>query len=85
MVGRLLLRSVSPTFSFGTQCLTRVCPRFISDCMGHPPLIPDNSFTTRLPANVDEDQFTPSSTTLPAAPGEEESEKGTAYFVLKCR
>ncbi|KAI0942812.1 hypothetical protein AcV7_002119 [Taiwanofungus camphoratus] len=58
---------------------------FISDCMGHPPLIPDNSFTTRLPANVDEDQFTPSSTTLPAAPGEEESEKGTAYFVLKCR
>ena len=29
--------------------------RFISDCMGHPPLIADNSFTTKLPADVDEE------------------------------
>ncbi|EMD31709.1 hypothetical protein CERSUDRAFT_69197 [Gelatoporia subvermispora B] len=58
---------------------------FVSDCMGHPPLIADNSFTTRLPAEVDEEQFSPSSMTLPASTGGEGSEKGTAYFVLKCR
>ncbi|KAH9947847.1 fungal-specific transcription factor domain-containing protein [Amylocystis lapponica] len=58
---------------------------FISDCMGHPPLIADNSFTTRFPADVDEEQFSPSSTVLPAPPGGENSEKSTAYFVQKCR
>ncbi|OCH88727.1 hypothetical protein OBBRIDRAFT_757687 [Obba rivulosa] len=58
---------------------------FVSDCMGHPPTIADNTFTTRLPAEVDDDQFNPSSTTLPSPPGGEGSEKGTAYFVLKCR
>ncbi|KAL6307008.1 fungal-specific transcription factor domain-containing protein [Sparassis latifolia] len=58
---------------------------FISDCLGHPPLIPDNSFTTRLPADVDEDQFTPSSTTLPILSNAEGTEKGTAYLILKLR
>ena len=54
--------------------------------MGHPPLIPDNSFTTRLPAEVDEDAFRPSSTVLPA-PSEnvDGPNKSSAYFVLKCR
>lgn len=58
--------------------------RFISDCMGHAPLIPDNSFTTRLPADVDDEQFNPSSTSLPASDSEG-SEHSTAYFVLKCK
>ncbi|KZT04865.1 uncharacterized protein LAESUDRAFT_657038 [Laetiporus sulphureus 93-53] len=58
---------------------------FISDCMGHLPLIPDNSFTTRMPADVDEEQFTPSSLSLPTASTGEGAEKGTAYFSLKCR
>ncbi|PCH37472.1 hypothetical protein WOLCODRAFT_84246 [Wolfiporia cocos MD-104 SS10] len=58
---------------------------FVSDCMGHPPLIPDNSFTTRLPAEVDEEQFNPSSTTLPTPPSDQGIEKGTVYFALKCR
>ncbi|OBZ76226.1 Transcriptional activator protein acu-15 [Grifola frondosa] len=59
---------------------------FISDCMGHPPLIADNSFTTRFPADVDEHLFTPSSTSLPYThQGADWSETSTAYFVLKCR
>ncbi|CCM05634.1 uncharacterized protein FIBRA_07863 [Fibroporia radiculosa] len=58
---------------------------YISDCMGHPPLIPDNSFTTRMPAEVDEEHFSPSSTTLPAVPSGEGIERGTTYFTLKCR
>ncbi|KAH9925108.1 uncharacterized protein B0H18DRAFT_877465 [Fomitopsis serialis] len=59
---------------------------FVSDCMGHPPLIPDNSFTTRLPADVDEDAFGPSSTILPGVSETGDgADKGSAYFVLKCR
>lgn len=59
--------------------------RFVSDCMGHPPLIADNSFTTRMPAEVDEEHFNPSSMSLPVLPAGESLEKGTQYFVLKCR
>ncbi|TCD68800.1 hypothetical protein EIP91_009814 [Steccherinum ochraceum] len=57
---------------------------FISDCMGQAPLIAEGSFTTKLPADVDEQQFSPSSTTL-TPPGEGEEGKGFAFFVLKCR
>ena len=59
---------------------------FVSDCMGHPPLIPDNSFTTHLPADVDEEAFGPSSTILPAPTENVDApDKSSAYFVLKCR
>lgn len=59
---------------------------FVSDCMGHPPLIPDNSFTTHLPADVDEDAFSPSSTVLPApCENVDGPDKSSAYFTLKCR
>lgn len=54
----------------------------MSDCMGHPPLIPDNSHTTRLPSDVDEELFTPSSTSLPECA---EGEKSSVYFGMKCR
>ncbi|KAI0080387.1 hypothetical protein K474DRAFT_1560025, partial [Panus rudis PR-1116 ss-1] len=41
----------------------------ISDATGHSTLVADNSFTTRLPADVDEEKFSPSSTSLPYASG----------------
>ncbi|KAI0634350.1 hypothetical protein C8Q77DRAFT_1055628 [Trametes polyzona] len=57
---------------------------FVADCMGQPPLIADNTHTTRLPADVDEEKFTPSSTSLPT-PDSAESDTSSAYFGLKCR
>ncbi|KAF9514308.1 hypothetical protein BS47DRAFT_1453701 [Hydnum rufescens UP504] len=54
---------------------------FMSDCMGQEPLIDDNTCTTRLPADVDEDAFHPGSETLP--PPRQES--NFAYFRQKCR
>lgn len=53
--------------------------------MGHPPLIADNSFTTKLPADVDEEVFNPSSAAIPTSANGEESENDSMYFVLKCR
>ncbi|KAH9851054.1 hypothetical protein C2E23DRAFT_733557 [Lenzites betulinus] len=57
---------------------------FVADCMGHPPLIADNTHTTRLPADVDEEKFTPSSTSLPIPEGAD-SDTSSTYFSLKCR
>ncbi|THH31821.1 hypothetical protein EUX98_g2365 [Antrodiella citrinella] len=59
---------------------------FISDCMGHSPLIADGSFTTKLPADVDEHHFTSSSTSLapPSVEGDR-SDNCFTYFILKCR
>ncbi|KAI0827295.1 hypothetical protein BC628DRAFT_1318765 [Trametes gibbosa] len=57
---------------------------FVADCMGHPPLIADNTHTTRLPADVDEEKFTPSSTSLPVPDGAD-SDGSSTYFSLKCR
>lgn len=52
--------------------------------MGQPPLISEGSFTTKLPADVDEEKFNPSSTTVPAPPAED-GESVPTYLVLKCR
>ena len=52
--------------------------------MGHPPLIADNTHTTRLPADVEEDQFTPSCTSLPI-PDDLQGDSSSTYFGLKCR
>ncbi|KAI0753333.1 hypothetical protein C8Q80DRAFT_507598 [Daedaleopsis nitida] len=57
---------------------------FVADAMGHPPLIADNSHTTRLPADVDEDKFTPSCTSLPEPEGTD-GDSSSVYFSLKCR
>lgn len=51
--------------------------------MGHQPLIPDNSFTTKLPLDVDESQFTPLSTTVPRPP--DSCKTDNVYFGLKCK
>ncbi|KAF8323880.1 hypothetical protein DL93DRAFT_2049568, partial [Clavulina sp. PMI_390] len=53
---------------------------FISDSMGQDPLIEEESYTTRLPSNVDEDAFTPSSTSLPPP----RPENNSAFFIQKC-
>lgn len=55
---------------------------YVSDSMGHPPTIPDNFFTTKLPVDVDETLFSPSSTSIPAPSADEYSSK---YFGLKIR
>ena len=64
-------------------------PRFVSDCMGQAPIIQDNTYTTKMPADVDEEQFGPSSSSLPVpvprGAGGDPSEVGFAYFVQKCR
>jgi hypothetical protein len=63
--------------------------RFISDAMGQVPSIQDGTFTTKLPADVDEEQFGPSSTSLPLPlprrAGGDPTEVGFAYFIQKCR
>ncbi|KAK7683807.1 hypothetical protein QCA50_013183 [Cerrena zonata] len=58
---------------------------FVSDCMGHPTLIADHTFNTKLPAEVDEETFSPSSTSLPVPTSDEHCENTSAYMVLKCR
>ncbi|KAI0031508.1 hypothetical protein K488DRAFT_15054, partial [Vararia minispora EC-137] len=62
---------------------------FISDCMNHMPIIQDNTYTTKLPTDVDEGQFTPSSTSypvpVPRGAGGDPSESGFAFFAMKCR
>ena len=50
--------------------------------MGQQPLIGENSFTTKHVAELDDDRFTPSSTSIPA-PTWEENENRTSYFVLR--
>jgi hypothetical protein len=59
--------------------------RFVSDCMGHPPLIPDHSYTTKFPADVDDDLFGPASARLPVPAGEGYGTDGFKYFEVKCR
>ena len=63
--------------------------RFISDAMGQAPSIQDGAYTTKLPADVDEEQFGPSSTSpplpLPRRAGGDPTEVGFAYFIQKCR
>lgn len=51
--------------------------------MGHQPLIQDNSFTTKLPLDVDESQFTPFSTIAPRP--SDLCKVDNVYFGLKCR
>lgn len=56
--------------------------RYVSDSMGHAPFIIDNSFTTKIPADVDESLFSPSSTSIPAPNNDDHAAK---YFGLKIR
>ncbi|KAI0299381.1 hypothetical protein B0F90DRAFT_614096 [Multifurca ochricompacta] len=60
---------------------------FVSDAMGQAPSIQDGTFTTKLPADVDEEQFGPSSTSLPLPlprrAGGDPTEVGFAYFIQK--
>ncbi|TFK53011.1 hypothetical protein OE88DRAFT_1643729 [Heliocybe sulcata] len=63
---------------------------FVSDCMGHPPLIADNSHTTRIPVSeVDEEKFAPESMEIPTLKEEEHvgdfNANTSTYLVLKCR
>ena len=57
--------------------------------MGQLPIIQDNTYTTRIPADVDEGQFNPTSTSLPVpvprGSGPDSSETGFAFFALKCK
>lgn len=62
---------------------------FVSDAVGQAPSIQDGTFTTKLPADVDEEQFGLSSTSLPLPlprrAGGDPTEVGFAYFIQKCR
>ncbi|KAF8273547.1 hypothetical protein EI94DRAFT_1155357 [Lactarius quietus] len=62
---------------------------FVSDAIGQAPSIQDGTFTTKLPADVDEEQFVLSSTSLPLPiprrAGGDPTEVGFAYFIQKCR
>ncbi|KDQ56670.1 hypothetical protein JAAARDRAFT_87501, partial [Jaapia argillacea MUCL 33604] len=64
---------------------------YVSDSMGHVPLIADNSHTTRLPAaDVDEDRFEPKSAEVPTIKEEEgerrqPSPSSSIYGLLKVR
>lgn len=57
--------------------------------MGQVPSIQDGTYTTKLPADVDEEQFGPSSNSLPLPlprrAGGDPTEVGFAYFIQKCR
>lgn len=65
-------------------CLRLHCDRFISDFLGHVPLISDSSFTTNMPQECDDDSFTPSSSAIPL-PLNTTSAGSTAYFLVKCK
>ena len=69
--------------------LTPLICSFVSDAIGHAPSIQDGTFTTKLPADVDEEQFVLSSTSLPLPlprrAGGDPTEVGFAYFIQKCR
>lgn len=51
--------------------------------MGQQSLISETSFSTRIPAEVDDEKFSPSSTTIPAPP--EEGVSSILYFLMRCR
>ncbi|KZV96016.1 hypothetical protein EXIGLDRAFT_592732, partial [Exidia glandulosa HHB12029] len=57
---------------------------FISDFLGHVPTIADNTFTTNMPAECDDDQFTPHSGSIPA-PSDLSTQTNNSYFIQKCR
>ena len=88
-MGHLLLRCVSRRLIAFCTSLMLPPARFISDAMGQVPSIQDGTFTTKLPADVDEEQFGPSSTSLPLPlprrAGGDPTEVGFAYFIQKCR
>lgn len=52
--------------------------------MGHASLISEQSFTTHIPAEVEDDLFNPASTSLPALSGSDREHRST-YITLKCR
>ncbi|KAG8906360.1 hypothetical protein FRB99_007044 [Tulasnella sp. 403] len=58
---------------------------YLSDCLGQEPLIDLTQYDCRIPRDVNETQFHPSSTTIPAP-----TEKGTlkhnlSHFVIRCK
>jgi hypothetical protein len=57
--------------------------------MGQMPSIQEGTYTTKLPADVDEEVFGPSSTSLPLPvprqAGNNSKEVGFSYFIQKCR
>lgn len=61
----------------------------VSDVMGHPPLIPEKSFSTAFPAtDVDDKTFGPASTHVPLPRMDETTgymKDGLQYFEIKCR
>ena len=69
--------------------LTPFVRSFVSDAIGQAPSIQDGTFTTKLPADVDEEQFALSSTSLPLPlprrAGGDPTEVAFAYFIQKCR
>lgn len=60
------------------------CPRFVSDCVGQHPLIHLQECSTRLPADVDEELFEPSSINLPP-PNIESMHGNIEYYIRKLR
>ncbi|EIN14590.1 hypothetical protein PUNSTDRAFT_118038 [Punctularia strigosozonata HHB-11173 SS5] len=60
---------------------------FVSDALGHPPLIADDTHTTKMPADVDEAAFGPHCTSLPIPPPlrAEDGDASSAFFGLKCK
>jgi hypothetical protein len=88
-VGYLLLRCVGCLTVLLIHDLTPLICSFVSDAIGQAPSIQDGTFTTKLPADVDEEQFGLSSTSLPLPlprrAGGDPTEVGFAYFIQKCR
>ncbi|KAG8906973.1 hypothetical protein FRB99_005615 [Tulasnella sp. 403] len=58
---------------------------YISDCMGQAPLIEDTTRTCKMPSDVDESMFDPTSTSLPEPYEEGEVGQSLSHFVMKCR
>ncbi|EKM56676.1 uncharacterized protein PHACADRAFT_51141, partial [Phanerochaete carnosa HHB-10118-sp] len=56
----------------------------VSDCMGHPSLITETSSSTKIPKDVEESSFSPSSTTVPPPP-EDRQYSSIQYFIFRCK
>ncbi|KAG9007070.1 hypothetical protein FRB90_009558 [Tulasnella sp. 427] len=57
---------------------------YMSECMGHVPLIDQEAYNTQLPSDVNESQFRPDSTEMPL-PNGSTTTTNISHFVYKCR
>lgn len=92
-MGAVLVRFVSGSKPFVASSAQKLMRRllllfsffsYMSECMGHTPLIDHEGYNTQLPSDVDESRFRPESKELPP-PNGSTTNHNLSHFVYKCR